>query len=244
MHPWLLLGLLACTEAESTKPEAAPTEGLDTGSSESPAPDTAVPPAIDTSASTVAGDSGHSDTAESEAAPSMRLSGTPVDCVDPDARERDGAMVLFETDGDWSNQRGQENLWSLYAGQGLAVADFDGDDRLDVFLPNADADQLFMGRADGEWVDESDARLPVAEDAAAGATPIDVDDDGDIDIFVAIMNRPNRLLINDGSGHFSLSDAAWLTEQQRLSQSSAWGDVDGDGDLDVFVSNYTNWSPA
>ena len=71
----------------------------------------------------------------------------------------------------------------------------------------------------------------------------DVDDDGDIDIFVATMNRPNRLLINDGTGHFALSDAAWLSQQQRLSQSSAWGDVDGDGDLDVFVSNYTNWSP-
>ena len=69
-----------------------------------------------------------------------------------------------------------------------------------------------------------------------------MDDDGDVDVFVSIMNAPNRLLINDGTGHFTLSTALWLQSQGRLSQGSTWGDVDGDGDLDVFVSNYTNWS--
>ena len=173
----------------------------------------------------------------------LTVTGTPVTCADPDARSSLGPMQVVVSDGDWSNQRGEENLWSLYAGQGLAVSDFDGDGSLDVFLPNADEDQLFMGAADGSWTDETADRLPAASDKAAGATPIDIDDDGDTDIFVAIMNAPNRLLINDGTGHFSLSGASWLSAQTRLSQGSAWGDVDGDGDLDVFVSNYTNWSP-
>ena len=173
--------------------------------------DTGQPRGTDTSTAEVPMDSGISDTAMPEPPPSMTLTSTPVVCADPDARERDGAMWLFETDGDWANQRGQENLWALYAGQGLAVADFDGDGWLDVFLPNADADQLFLGQADGEWIDQSASRLPVVDDKAVGATPVDVDDDGDIDIFVATMNQPNRLLINDGTGHFALSDAAWLS---------------------------------
>ena len=244
MVPLWVFGWVACTVPQSTKPEAQAVEDTQTDAVAGSPADTAAPPVADTSPPPQPVDSGSPDTSAPESPPSMRLTSTPITCEDPDARERDGAMVLFESDGDWSRQRGQENLWSLYAGQGLAVGDFNGDEQLDVFLPNADADQLFMGRADGEWVDESPSRLPVVDDVAVGATPVDIDDDGDIDIFVATMNRPNRMLMNDGTGHFTLSDAVWLTQQQRLSQSSAWGDVDGDGDLDVFVSNYTNWSPA
>lgn len=233
-----VLVFCACTTTPS-KP-SNPSDGGGGAADSGPAPDTASETPDDSASPT---DTAEADSGEPPEVPSsLHVTGTPVACADPSARETEGPMYLYESEGDWANQRGDQNLWSLYAGQGLAVGDFDGDGWHDVFLPNAVADQLYMGSADGSWSDESDLRLPLVDDKAAGATPVDVDDDGDIDIFVSIMNEPNRLLINDGTGHFSVSEGLWLQGQTRLSQGSAWGDVDGDGDLDVFVSNYTNWS--
>jgi len=238
MRGLLLFGLTACTSTDG-KP-VDPTEG------ERVADDSAAAThadADDGSPDDGHTDSGSLDSGEAVIPSPLTVTGTPVTCADPEARGSLGPMSLYVSDGDWADQRGEQNLWSLYAGQGLAVSDFDSDGFLDVFLPNADADQLFMGSASGEWFDSSETRLPPETDKAVGATPIDIDDDGDIDIFVAVMNEPNRVLINDGTGHFSRSSSPWLEGQTRLSQGSAWGDVDGDGDLDVFVSQYSNWSP-
>ena len=63
----------------------------------------------------------------------------------------------------------------------------------------------------------------------------DVDDDGDLDAFVANHNQPNKVWINDGKSNFLLSAQA-LGGSNSLAISL--GDVDGDGDLDAFVANH------
>jgi hypothetical protein len=208
-------------EPGDTLDSAVPGDTSDTGSGSS---DTGDPPPPEPVAVTV----------ESE----------PVVCDQPQLREELGPMRLIGPGGDWAHQNGLANLWSLYGGQGLAVSDFDGDGWFDIFLPNADGDQLYMGRVGSEWTDESDARLPSEDDVGVGATAVDFDGDGDVDIFVAVLLAPNRLLINDGSGHFESASAPWLEGQTRLSSGSAWSDIDSDGDLDAFVANYGNWSES
>ena len=63
----------------------------------------------------------------------------------------------------------------------------------------------------------------------------DVDGDGDLDAFVANINQPNQVWLNDGLGNFS-------DRSNRLGSSASLGvslgDVDGDGDLDAFVANF------
>jgi hypothetical protein len=63
----------------------------------------------------------------------------------------------------------------------------------------------------------------------------DVDDDGDLDLFVANDGQGNTVWLNDGSGTFTDSG---LSLGSSRSYGAALGDVDGDGDLDAFVANF------
>jgi len=230
---WTVLIALGCSGNESAKPDHVPANIVesDTGSPDSDPPD----------------DSGTADDSGEPIAPVVvdaTATRVAVVCEQPEQRETRGPMFLHNPTGDWRDQNGAENLWSLYGGAGMAVADFDDDGHLDIFLPNADADQLFMGLEGGGYADETSSRLPAETDTGVGATAVDVDGDGDLDIFVAVYLAPNRLLINDGAGVFSTSEADWLQGQTRLSNGSAWSDIDGDGDLDVFVANYGSWDES
>ena len=230
---WTMLLALGCDGPEGIKPDHVSADIIVPDSGD-PAPD----PADDT---------GEVDDSGEPIAPvevSASTAHTPVICENPGQRGELGPMFFHNPTGDWRNQNGEENLWTLYGGAGLAVADFDADGHLDIFLPNADNDQLFMGDAGGSYSDESSTRLPVESDTGVGATAVDVDGDGDLDIFVAVYLAPNRLLLNDGSGVFSASTEDWLSEQTRLSNGSSWADIDGDGDLDAFIANYGSWDES
>jgi hypothetical protein len=73
---------------------------------------------------------------------------------------------------------------------------------------------------------------------------LDVDDDGDLDLYVANDSDPNYLYRNDGSGHFKevgvQSSAAFdANGAAQASMGIATGDVDGDGILDLLVTTFS-----
>ena len=74
----------------------------------------------------------------------------------------------------------------------------------------------------------------------------DYDNDGRVDLFLCQAGR-NALFHNEGDGTFTeVAEKAGLTGKPKdlLSVCAAWIDYDGDGLLDLVVSQYTYWSPA
>jgi len=104
---------------------------------------------------------------------------------------------------------------------------------IDAFVANwsSSVNRVYLNDGSGSFTG-SDATSDThnSYDVALG----DLDEDGDLDAFVANQGQVNRVYLNDGSGSFIGSDA---TSDTHNSFDVALGDLDGDGDLDAFIAN-------
>ncbi len=144
-------------------------------------------------------------------------------------------------------------------GSGLAWGDCDDDGLPDLYLVNfagplgttpeeaaaLPGNALYRNRGDGTFADitaESGAGL---HHFGMGATWADYDDDGDLDLYVTAYG-PNVLLRNDGACRFTdVTAAAGVAgATDEFSAGAAWGDYDGDGDLDLYVTNYVRFDES
>jgi len=130
--------------------------------------------------------------------------------------------------------------------QDLELGDADGDGDPDLIVGNEDRNRLMINDGSGIFTDESAARIPLREapEETREADFGDVDGDGALDLFFANTAafvegalRQNRLLINDGAGHFSDESAERLPTDEDRSFEGDILDIDGDGDLDIITGN-------
>jgi hypothetical protein len=93
------------------------------------------------------------------------------------------------------------------------------------------------------FTDETADRIRAVLDQSRDADFGDIDGDGDLDIIVSnaeSAHQPNFLYVNDGSGHFTEETSARMPEIHDSTADSEFGDVDGDGDLDLLMVNSSN----
>jgi hypothetical protein len=142
---------------------------------------------------------------------------------------------------------------------GAAWLDYDGDGDIDLFLVQSGHHRLRppageprpthrlyrnerVGPVSEPWfVDVSEVAGVVGDGYGMGALAGDVDNDGDVDLYVTAYG-PNTLYLNRGDGTFRDVTAAAGVGDDRMSTSAAFLDVDGDGLLDLYVANYVDYS--
>ena len=136
---------------------------------------------------------------------------------------------------------------------GLALLDYDGDGRLDIYLVTAAelsakreriAHRNALYRNLGGWKFEDVSKKAAVDTASwgSGACAGDIDDDGRLDLYVTNWG-PNLLYRNRGDGSFEEIAARAGIAAGGWSTGCTFFDADADGDLDLYVVRYveTNW---
>ena len=177
--------------------------------------------------------------------------------------------ALYRNDGDgtFTNITGGSGLDISLYGIGGAAADFDNDGRVDIYLTALGQNRLLRGQGDGTFVDVTDESGTGDPGFSTSAVWFDYDNDGHLDLFVAnyvewtpqtdlyctldgkaksyctpesYRGQSSTLYRNRGDGTFEdVTVAAGMSSPSAKALSATMFDVDGDGWMDLFVTNDT-----
>jgi hypothetical protein len=187
--------------------------------------------------------------------------------------------VLYRNrhDGTYEDVSLQAGLTANLFGQGVAVADYDGDEYEDIFITGFEKCALYHNNRNGTFTDVTAASGITATHWGSSAVWFDYDNDGKLDLFVAefadysnlkistaaesyggkaiagevqeggdycapqyLNAAPGHLYRNLGRGKFAdVSDATRISSRPGKAWGAVATDINGDGFLDLFVSNDT-----
>ncbi|UCG57760.1 MAG: CRTAC1 family protein [Phycisphaerales bacterium] len=187
------------------------------------------------------------------------LKGTKVDVLPRNA--------LYRNDGDWrfADVTNDAGVGDTGYGLGVAAGDYDNDGDLDLYLNNYGPNVLYRNDGDGTFSDVTkDSGVTDGDHLGAGACFLDIDKDGDLDLYVSHyvdftyenhqtvrfngypayvgpMNyrpTPDALYRNNGDGTFTdVSVESGVAAHKGPGMGMVCADYDNDGDTDIYVGN-------
>jgi hypothetical protein len=167
--------------------------------------------------------------------------------------EEDHAHQLFLGGPDGVFTEASDRLPKMSEGNGLAVGDVNGDGLPDIVVGNSAEERPGKPRASGQnvlWLndpkqpgtftDATATHLPAYEDDTQDIALANVDGDGDLDMVVANESPPNRLLLNDGKGHFREAPKGLQLLTPMETREVHVFDANGEGRPDILFLNLTS----
>jgi len=171
-----------------------------------------------------------------------------------------GPNLLYhqQDDGTFTEVARHAGLRPTLETNAAIFADFDNDGFLDLYIVNgqtpwvvepkpvynalnAEPNALFMNNGDGTFRETSEEAGVTHRGFGLAGAAADYDLDGDVDIFVGNDFGRDTLYRNRGDGTFDDVTLEAGLHYRGSSMSASWGDIDGDGYLDLFASGmYSN----
>ncbi|MFH1751433.1 MAG: FG-GAP-like repeat-containing protein [archaeon] len=159
---------------------------------------------------------------------------------------RGAANKLFRNNGDstFTEVTGTAKVGGQTANYNRAAAwgDYDNDGDIDLYLTGDNANtpnQLFRNDLNGEFSDVTAEHVGLNDgNVSYEVSFVDIDSDGDMDIFLPIwVSNTNRLFRNDNGTFVEITNPIKFN---AAATDACWGDYDNDGDIDVGLAAYGN----
>lgn len=160
--------------------------------------------------------------------------------------------ITFSNDLQYTEPLNPYTYRNFYNGGGVGVGDFNGDGLQDVFFTgNLVENKLYLNLGDFKFEDVTAVAGVACPDSwSTGVAVVDIDQDGDQDIYVCKAGPPageqidgmtgvrhNELYLNNGDATFREASAEFGLDVVGLSVHAAFFDYDDDGDLDCYLLN-------
>jgi hypothetical protein len=153
---------------------------------------------------------------------------------EPIAAEESGIDFVNLVD----NEHPMSRLYILgYACGGISIGDIDGDGWDDIYCTGGPRGSVLYKQVGKLKFEDITSKSGVSAKGhwSVSSQFVDVDNDGDLDIYVCNYDTPNLLYINDGKGVFTESAKDSGTDVKDASLSAHFADYDNDGDLDYYL---------
>ncbi len=150
--------------------------------------------------------------------------------------------LLYKNDGTgtFNVARGSSTIIGSFS-ETATWGDYNADGWLDLYVTNSSSSKenlLYQNLGNGNFERVTTGALLEEKDATRCANWVDINMDGHLDLFMANEeNTANDMYFNDGNGGFVKNTNGSVVVTGRSSMSSSWGDIDNDGDFDLFVAN-------
>ena len=156
-------------------------------------------------------------------------------------------LALYRNDGKDFSEHAEEAGLVGKAGMGCLFGDFDNDGDPDLYIVRdgwygASPNSLYRNEGNGTFADIGSTSGVADEGSGFTTCWGDLDNDGNLDLVVTNGvtgdGTPNRLYLGDGQGQFKdVGEEAGIRPGRSI--GSALGDYDNDGDLDLYVANFS-----
>ena len=172
-----------------------------------------------------------------------------ISCNKSDARfEKKSSIetgIDFQNNLEYTEDFNPYTYRNFFNGGGVALGDINNDGLIDIYFTGNIVDNaLYLNK--GNWKFENiteSAGVLCQDNWSTGATFIDINNDGLLDLYVAKSGKPggnnrhNELFINQGDLTFIESSKEYGLDIEGLSVHASFFDYDGDLDLDAYVLN-------
>ncbi len=171
------------------------------------------------------------------------------------------ALYRNNGDGTFTDVTARAGVGDKGMGMGVSVADYDNDGDQDLFITNYGPNVFYRNNGDGTFTDVTGEAGLENDLSGIGSTFLDYDLDGHLDLYVgnyleydpnyqyfyaaqrfpgplAYHGQPDVLYHNNGDGTFTdVTREAGVYNPEGRAMGVASGDIDDDGDWDIFVPN-------